>query len=81
MLDGMRLHRLYRSRNKVIAGVCGGLAEYLGVDPSLLRLLAAATLATTIIAGLLPIALLLTLLYLTACAIIPEQPIEKHKAT
>jgi phage shock protein C len=32
--------RLYRSNNeKMIAGVCGGLAEYLDLDPSIVRLL------------------------------------------
>ncbi|HAZ31939.1 MAG TPA: hypothetical protein DCY61_04510 [Dehalococcoidia bacterium] len=31
--------RLYRSRsNRVIWGVCGGLAEYLNVDPTVIRL-------------------------------------------
>ena len=30
---------LKRSRNRVIAGVCGGLAEWLGWDPSLVRIL------------------------------------------
>jgi len=31
--------RLYRSREeKIIGGVCGGLAEYLNVDPTLMRL-------------------------------------------
>lgn len=31
---------LHRSRrNKVIAGVCGGLAEWLGWDPTVVRLL------------------------------------------
>lgn len=29
--------RLYRSRNKVIAGVCGGLAERYGWDPVVVR--------------------------------------------
>ncbi len=30
--------RLHRSRTeKMIAGVCGGLAEYLGIDPTLVR--------------------------------------------
>ena len=30
--------RLYRSRtDRVIAGVCGGLADYFGVDPILVR--------------------------------------------
>ena len=32
--------RLTRSnRNKMIAGVCGGLAEYLSVDPTVMRVL------------------------------------------
>jgi len=32
--------RLYRSQtNKVIAGVCGGLGEYFGVDPTILRII------------------------------------------
>lgn len=31
--------KLYRSRKeKMIAGVCGGLAEYFGVDPTWIRL-------------------------------------------
>jgi len=32
--------RLYRSRkDKIIAGVCGGLAEYFDIDPVIIRLL------------------------------------------
>ncbi len=32
--------RLYRSsRDKKIAGVCGGIAEYFGIDPTIVRLL------------------------------------------
>jgi phage shock protein C len=35
-----RPRRLTRSnRNKMIAGVCGGLAEYLDMDPTLMRVL------------------------------------------
>ena len=31
--------KLYRSdENKLLAGVCGGIAEYFGVDPTLIRL-------------------------------------------
>ncbi len=30
---------LIRSRNKIIAGVCGGLAEWLGWSPTLVRIL------------------------------------------
>jgi phage shock protein C len=33
------MNRLYRSRtNVVIAGVCGGLGDYLGIDPVLVRI-------------------------------------------
>ncbi len=35
----MEPKKLYRSRNdKMIGGVCGGLGEFLGVDPTLVRL-------------------------------------------
>lgn len=31
--------RLYKSRNnKMVDGVCGGIAEYFGIDPTLIRL-------------------------------------------
>ena len=34
--------RLYRTKgkDKMIAGVCGGIAEYLDVDPTVIRLIA-----------------------------------------
>lgn len=31
--------RFTRSRNRMIAGVCGGMAEFLGWDPTLVRVL------------------------------------------
>ena len=35
----MQEKRLYRSEtNRMICGVCGGIAEYFGVDPTLIRL-------------------------------------------
>lgn len=37
MTTGYR--RLYRSRDdRMIAGVCGGIAEYFGLDPTLVRI-------------------------------------------
>ncbi len=34
--------RLYRSStNRMLAGVCGGLGQYLGIDPTLIRILVA----------------------------------------
>lgn len=36
----MEEKRLYRSeRNKMISGVCGGIAEYIHIDPTILRLI------------------------------------------
>ncbi len=29
--------KLVRSNNKIIAGVCGGIAEYFQIDPTLVR--------------------------------------------
>lgn len=39
------MKRLYRSRDeRMIWGICGGIANYFGVDPTLIRLLAILTL-------------------------------------
>lgn len=44
--------RLYRSKsNKVFAGICGGLGEYLNMDPVILRLI---WLLVAIFTGLVP---------------------------
>ncbi|HPE68704.1 MAG TPA: PspC domain-containing protein [Thermotogota bacterium] len=60
--------RLYRSRkNKMLAGVCGGIADYFDVDPTLIRLL----WVLLILAGGAGI-----VLYLLALVIVPEQPNE-----
>lgn len=40
MEKNKKIKRLYRSKkNRVIAGVCGGIAEYFNIDPTLIRLL------------------------------------------
>lgn len=33
------MKKLYRSNERVLAGVCSGLGVYLGIDPVLIRLL------------------------------------------
>jgi len=30
--------KLYRSNNRVLAGVCAGIAEYMDVDPTVVRI-------------------------------------------
>lgn len=41
--------RLFRSRNSIVAGVCAGIAEYFGLDTSLVRI---ATLVLILFGGL-----------------------------
>lgn len=58
--------KLYRSRaNRMIAGICGGLAEHLDADPSVIRLIT----AILVLAGGLS-----AWVYLIAWIIVPEQP-------
>lgn len=33
------MKKLYKSNNRMICGVCAGLAEYLGIDPTVVRLI------------------------------------------
>lgn len=57
--------KLYRSsQNKMLCGVCGGIGEYLGVDPTLIRLIWAvlACSGTGIV------------VYFLAAIIIPQDP-------
>jgi len=63
----MTLRRLYRSKEQsIICGVCGGLAEYLGIDPVLVRLAAVALFIVNPGAAII--------LYIAACIIMPEKP-------
>lgn len=58
---------LYRSsKNRMIAGVFGGLGEYLDVDPTILRL---AWILITIFTGFI----LGIIIYLAAAIIIPQE--------
>lgn len=58
--------KLYRSRqDRMIGGVCGGIAEYFNIDPTLVRLLAVASI---FLAGSAILA------YVIAWVVVPEQP-------
>ena len=66
MSEGMIRKRLYRSRvNRMIAGVCGGVGEYLGVDPTVVRVI----WALSIFLGGTGI-----LLYIVAVVVMPTNP-------
>lgn len=58
--------RLYRSNNKMLAGVCAGVAEYLNIDPTVTRVLAVVLFFTPFIPMLL--------VYLFICLIVPNRP-------
>lgn len=61
--------RLYRSNtNRVFAGICGGLGEYLGVDPVIIRL---GWLLATVFTGFIPG----IIAYIFAIFIIPRRPV------
>ena len=61
----MEQKRLYRSReNRMICGVCGGIADYFNVDPTLIRL--GLVLLACTGSGILA--------YVIAAIIIPDQP-------
>jgi len=64
------MKRLYRSReDRFLAGVCGGIGEYAGVDPTLVRL---GVLLATVFTAIVP----MLIVYLIAWAIVPEGPQE-----
>ena len=59
--------RLYRSKkDRMIAGVCGGLAEYFNIDPVIVRLIAVLLLLPGGFPGLVP--------YLIFWVLVPEEP-------
>lgn len=68
----MTTKRLYRSRNdRMVAGVCGGLAHYFGIDPTLVRLAFAVLLLIGVGSPVLA--------YLVLWLIIPEEPVAQSE--
>jgi len=58
---------LYRSKkNKIFFGICGGLGEYLNIDPTILRLV---WMLVVIFTGLVPG----VIAYILAIFIVPEE--------
>jgi phage shock protein C len=65
--------KLYRSRqNRMISGVCGGLGEYFGIDPTLMRILF--VLATFLGFGSA------LLVYIILLIVVPEEPLAPPEA-
>jgi len=64
------MKRLYKSvKEKKISGVCGGIAEYFGIDPSLVRLgWLLVTIFSALFGGILA--------YIIAAMVLPSEPTE-----
>lgn len=59
--------RLYRSRtDRKIAGVCGGIAEYFNIDPTVIRVIAVLLLLPGGLPGFLP--------YVVLWIVVPYKP-------
>ena len=59
------MKKLYRSHNKIIAGVCSGITEYFEIDPTVVRL-GAVLFSLAGGSGILA--------YIIAAVIMPEKP-------
>lgn len=60
--------RLYLSdSDKKLGGVCGGVAEYLGIDPTIVRLIVVILILCSAFTG--------SLIYFAAWFIIPKKPL------
>lgn len=63
-------HLYLSSTNKKLAGLCGGIGEYFGMDPTLVRLLwVVVTLCTGLVPGVIA--------YIVGALIVPEAPTTK----
>jgi phage shock protein C len=61
--------RLYRSSDsRMIAGVAGGIADYLGIDPTIVRV--AWVVGTLVLAPTIPLSILV---YVALAIIIPQE--------
>lgn len=58
--------RLYRSNKGMIAGICGGIADYFGWDPTLVRIGYILLSIFTVFSG--------AIAYLILWMVIPKQP-------
>ncbi|MBR5866354.1 MAG: PspC domain-containing protein [Spirochaetaceae bacterium] len=60
--------RLTKSKNKMLCGVCGGIAEYFNIDPTVVRLIVVFLALAGVGSGLLA--------YIVAAIIMPDSPAE-----
>ncbi len=61
------MKKLYLSRDKKILGICGGVADYLNVDPTLIRI---AVVCVALATAILPV----TIVYVVLGLVFPAAP-------
>ncbi len=61
----MESKKLMRSNNRIIGGVCGGIANYFGWDPTIVRAIYAIATVCTAFSGII--------IYLILWIIMPQQ--------
>lgn len=72
--DNVNRSRLYRNRqDKMIAGVAGGLAQYFGVDPVLVRLAFVVLCFVPAVGGISVLA------YIILAIVLPKRPLDESE--
>ena len=67
---GQNYKKLYRSRrDRMLGGVCGGIGDYFGIDPTLVRI-------SWVVGGLIVGAGLIA--YIICAIIIPDEPYDPY---
>ncbi|MBQ0141240.1 MAG: PspC domain-containing protein [Prevotellaceae bacterium] len=61
----MNEKKLRKSKNKMIGGICGGFAEYLNIDPTLVRVLYVFLTLLAVFCGII--------LYIACLFIMPDE--------
>ena len=64
-MESMTQARLVRSHDAVLAGVCGGIAQWLGWDPTLVRII-------YVLASIMSVAFPGTIVYLILWLVMPR---------
>ena len=65
-------NRLYRSRDRVIAGVCGGIAEWLGVSTGIIRFI-------TFLLFIFSVGIPVTTIYILMAIFVPKEPYRYYR--
>lgn len=63
--------RLYKGKDKMLSGVCSGIADYFGIDPTIIRL---AYVALSVFSAGFPG----IILYIVMAVIMPDAPADEY---